>query len=373
MKIDIKAGGFWRALLGAGAIPQALAVVALSCVLGLAYNAASPVGIRWSESDKAEPAKPAAPLATLAPVVSPPVAATNAVAEPTNQSLAAVVPVPSQPPPAALAAPPQYVPPTGTTWAEVEPLALKGAVVLVDARGRAAYDAGHIPGAVLLPEPPSAEELAAFRAQYPTNSHLVVYCSSTSCSLSFKLAHRLAREAGYTFVQYMTGGYLDWQREQALKQGASNQVAAAAAPAQAAEMPPQDTAPVTPPIAANPDGEKLDNALPIMWAQAKPMLATGQVLLVDARPKADYDAGHIPGALWLPADASGEVVRQILGDRPKTTRVVAYCGSMGCPQAFQLATRLVREFSFPNAQFMLEGYAEWRRAEANQPQAGGAK
>jgi len=70
----------------------------------------------------------------------------------------------------------------------------------------AAYEAGHIPGAILLPQSSTDDEIRAFRDKYPTNTHLVVYCSSTSCSLSFKLAFKLANEFGYSNVEYMTGG-----------------------------------------------------------------------------------------------------------------------------------------------------------------------
>lgn len=339
---------------------QTALILALSAGMGLAYNAASPVGIRWSEpppphAESPSPAPP--PAAAAAPMAQPQTAPGAAPAPATNPPPAAFVP--------SLVA--QYVPPSPTTWPEVKPLHAQKKIVLVDARSRGAYDAGHIPGAVLLSEPPMPDDFAAFLRDHPTNTHVVVYCSSTSCSLSFRLAHRLAREGGYGLVQYMTGGYLDWQRDQVLTQGggaappsSTSAVARVVAPR---EIPAQDQAPLTPPIAAAPPGVKLDHALPILWSQAKPLAGIGQVVLLDARPKADFDAGHVPGALWLPADASAETVRQLLGDRPRTTRLVAYCNAMGCPEAFQLATRLVREFDFPNAQFMLEGFAEWRRAE----------
>jgi len=42
-----------------------------------------------------------------------------------------------------------------------------GQVVLVDARPLARYQAGHIPGAISLPETSTAQELAAFKAQTP--------------------------------------------------------------------------------------------------------------------------------------------------------------------------------------------------------------
>lgn len=345
-------------------------ILGLAAALGLAFNATNPIGIRWSDAALKEtrfdspaptPAVAVAPASQARPISD------EALVSGTNPPPVASVP--------SLTA--QYVPPTPTTWAEVKAQHAQRQVVLVDCRSRAAFEAAHIPGAVLLSEPPSAEDFAAFRRQYPTNAHVVVYCSSTSCSLSFKLAHRLAREGGYSFVQFMTGGFFDWQREETLaRSGQSTTSTLATVMVKSPgprEVPPQEKAPVTPPIAPLPTGEKLEHALPILWAQAKPLLSLGQAMLLDARSKAEFDAGHVPGALWLPADASPETIRQLLGNHARTTRLVTYCGAMGCPEAFQLATRLVREFDFPNAQFMLEGYVEWRKVEQTPTQQGPAR
>ncbi len=37
--------------------------------------------------------------------------------------------------------------------------------------------------------------------------------------------------------------------------------------------------------------------------QVKAKIAAGPTLLIDVRPKADYDAGHVPGAVNIPLDA----------------------------------------------------------------------
>ncbi len=273
-------------------------------------------------------------------------------------------------------APPQYVPPTPTHWLEVKPLHLQGEVVLLDARSKAAYDAGHIPGAVSLPEPASHEEIAAFRQRYPTNTHLVAYCSSTSCSLSFKLAHRLAREGGYGFVQYMTGGYFEWLREESLVAASSGKaptVADAKNVTATPAVPANQVAPLLPQVMPTPSEIKSDFALPITLAQARPLLRLQQLILLDARDPEDYKAGHIPGALSLPVDARDEAIRALLGNHSRKARLVAYCGSMGCEQGFQLASRLIRDFDFVNAQFLLEGYAEWDLAEKSAPLGGASR
>jgi rhodanese-related sulfurtransferase len=258
---------------------------------------------------------------------------------------------------------------------EVQPLHARAEVVLVDARARAAYEAVHIPGAISLPEPPGEAEWAEFVARHARQEHIVVYCSSTSCSISYRLAHRLAREGGYTFVQYLTGGLQEWQREQARGAGPGKDPVAPVpaigtpdgeAVGKVAEtvmprpLPPPATEPVTPEVAGGTPAVRLEHALPISWAQAQPMLATGQILLLDARTLEEFEAGHIPGAVSLPLASPPELIRSRLEGHPGSTRLVAYCGAMGCPEAFQLATRLLREFGVLNAQFLFEGYAEWQ-------------
>ncbi|MCL5097738.1 MAG: rhodanese-like domain-containing protein [Candidatus Omnitrophica bacterium] len=353
-------------------LEQLGAILATSCILGLAYNAANPIGIRWWETDPHGPSKRQAihssdpsrgqnkasnsvlPLAVL-------------LVEKTNLPSLGLTNI-------AAAEASSYVAPTPASWAEIKPLHANGQVVLVDARPRSYFEAGHIPGAVSLPEPPAADEFAAFCKQYPTNAHVVIYCSSTSCSLSFKLANRLAKEGGYSFVQYITGGYLAWLREETLANlgGISTTGRGNLAVSAAREMPAQDNPPIMPPISAIPTGQKLEHAMPITWAQSRPLLAIGQAVLLDARSKDEYDLGHITGALSLPADSTSETIRQVLTNRNSASRLIVYCGAMGCPEAFQLATRLMREMEFPNAQFMLEGYAEWRRAQKTIPPPGSA-
>ena len=84
--------------------------------------------------------------------------------------------------------------------------------MLVDVRHKAMYDAGHIPRAISLPETSSPEEFTTFLNQHPTNLTLIVYCSSTSCSQSARVAGRLVTQFHRPSVKYMTGGYLEYQQ-----------------------------------------------------------------------------------------------------------------------------------------------------------------
>jgi rhodanese-related sulfurtransferase len=77
--------------------------------------------------------------------------------------------------------------------------------VLLDARSRESYDAGHLPGAVHLSEI-SAETVAEL-----PDGPVVAYCWGPSCNGACKAALRLA-ELGRP-VKEMLGGYEYWTRD----------------------------------------------------------------------------------------------------------------------------------------------------------------
>ncbi|HEV7455619.1 MAG TPA: rhodanese-like domain-containing protein [Roseococcus sp.] len=77
--------------------------------------------------------------------------------------------------------------------------------VVLDVRGRAAYAAGHVPGAVSLPHRDiTAERLAA----WPAGTVFVTYCAGPHCNGADRGALRLA-EIGRP-VKTMPGGMTGW-------------------------------------------------------------------------------------------------------------------------------------------------------------------
>jgi 3-mercaptopyruvate sulfurtransferase SseA len=64
-----------------------------------------------------------------------------------------------------------------------------------------------------------------------------------------------------------------------------------------------------------------DEARRVTVAELQKMLDAGQAAVYDTRPKSQYDAEHIKGALSMP---SGEVANRI-GELPKDKTIVFYC------------------------------------------------
>ena len=204
---------------------QLLAIVGLSCVLGFTFNAASPVGVRFGEPAVVTVSTNVTAAAIAIPVTP---AQTNPAAAP-SPPLPSIQPVVSRPAPISIShtvANPFVAAPTTQTvqtnpapihWPEAKELVAKGRAMLVDVRHAAMFDAGHIPGAISLPETSPPEEFKMFLSTQPTNLTVIVYCSSTSCSQSARVANRLVNEFRWPSVRYMTGGYLEYQQTELAK------------------------------------------------------------------------------------------------------------------------------------------------------------
>ncbi len=93
--------------------------------------------------------------------------------------------------------------------------------------------------------------------------------------------------------------------------------------------------------------------------QAKKMTAEGEVVWIDARIRAKYELGHLPGAILLNAEEwadqmfrNQEALQAVL-DRP----VIVYCDGSGCARSEEIAVRL-RELMGLDPVYVLDG--SWR-------------
>jgi rhodanese-related sulfurtransferase len=85
-------------------------------------------------------------------------------------------------------------------------------------------------------------------------------------------------------------------------------------------------------------------------------LADGVVVVWDVRPEAEFEAGHVPGAVSVPPDQ----IEQRLQDLPAGAEVVAYCRGPYCVFADE-AVRVVSAQG-RRARRLEDGFPEWRRA-----------
>lgn len=89
-----------------------------------------------------------------------------------------------------------------------------------------------------------------------------------------------------------------------------------------------------------------------LLAQAK----RGEIIVIDVRPRAEFDHAHLPFARSMPL---GEIAQRI-AELPKNTEIVAYCRGPFClfaEEAVQLLKSKGRKVSK-----LLDGVAEWKSA-----------
>lgn len=88
----------------------------------------------------------------------------------------------------------------------------KGAVIWLDARPEDQFNAGHIPGALLLNEQKFEEQLVTYLDVLQTNTKpIVVYCSAAKCDASRHVLERLKQTLPIENAYVLKGGWKAWQ------------------------------------------------------------------------------------------------------------------------------------------------------------------
>lgn len=95
--------------------------------------------------------------------------------------------------------------------ARLRVLAGEAELLWVDARPRERFDAGHIPGALLLNEDHWEEQMPEFVRRWRPGLRVAVYCDQLQCGASRQVARRLREEFGVDTVVILEGGYAAWK------------------------------------------------------------------------------------------------------------------------------------------------------------------
>lgn len=86
------------------------------------------------------------------------------------------------------------------------------------------------------------------------------------------------------------------------------------------------------------------------------LVATGDVVLVDALPASYYDQLHLPGALNLVESDVGTEASRLLPDKGAT--IVTYCSNEACGNSQAVANRLER-LGYTAVRKYREGIQDW--------------
>ena len=80
----------------------------------------------------------------------------------------------------------------------------------------------------------------------------------------------------------------------------------------------------------------IDDAEPVGIEELLERAQAGDVTVIDVRPRLEYDAGHLPGAISIPLDELSERMEEIDSER----EVVAYCRGPYCVLSAQAVNQL---------------------------------
>jgi rhodanese-related sulfurtransferase len=83
---------------------------------------------------------------------------------------------------------------------------------------------------------------------------------------------------------------------------------------------------------------------------------------VDARPDAEFEREHIPGAVLLNEDRWNELLPQFLTMWSPEKRAVVYCSSQSCNASREVARRLRDEVQLKNVFVLQGGWEEWLKS-----------
>ena len=188
---------------------QAVCLLLASAGLGMASNALNPAGLRWSEANTSRSLNREDGVGRVEIYRNETLYENETVfARPAPRGgQIATQTVPLKPPSISTGA----ATPLRSSWVEVKPLVESGRIVLVDARPRTAFDAGHIPGAVCLSFKNLKSEINSFLAEHPPSTPLAIYCANANCGTSSQLATALTQTYHYLDVRYLPGGYQEWR------------------------------------------------------------------------------------------------------------------------------------------------------------------
>ncbi len=100
--------------------------------------------------------------------------------------------------------------------------------------------------------------------------------------------------------------------------------------------------------------EALDALEPISRKELMSRLNVGSVTVLDVRPRDEYAAGHLPGAINI----SPQELEKRLEDLPEGRETIAYCRGAWCVLSFN-AVALLRAKGV-SARRLEDGYPEWK-------------
>lgn len=88
---------------------------------------------------------------------------------------------------------------------------------------------------------------------------------------------------------------------------------------------------------------------------------SGEAVFLDARPRSEYEKGHITGAFSLPEFGFDEVYFSISELLSREMHLIVYCQGEDCDESMIVSQRLL-EMGYKRVDIFLGGWPEWKNA-----------
>jgi rhodanese-related sulfurtransferase len=243
------------------------------------------------------------------------------------------------------------------------------AALIVDARDSESFAEGHIPGAISLPYGEATPDV--IEALDPGDGPIIVYCGGDGCEISVDLAWDLLG-SGHGRVAVYEGGFPEWQNSG--RAVATGKIAeAAAAPASPTET---FRTNIDDPMgffggeaASLPEIPVLDRPIKMQLGSVKQFYDAGAATMVDARETDEYDHGHIAGAISLPVETTPP--ETLAGFDAGGKPIIVYCGGEPCDVSMELAYALI-DAGQRRVLIYAGGFREWETFGYPVTRVGGA-
>ena len=108
----------------------------------------------------------------------------------------------------------------------------------------------------------------------------------------------------------------------------------------------------------SPSGVRLDISL----IEAKNLFSKQTAIMIDARPKGDYEKGHIRGARSLPWHEVDQRFMTVTKDISVDTPIITYCDGETCELSHNL-TNFLLDLGFTNVRILVNGWTKWQNAD----------
>lgn len=102
-------------------------------------------------------------------------------------------------------------------------------------------------------------------------------------------------------------------------------------------------------------------SLVISLEDAKKLFEQKQAVFIDARPKDQYDEGHIQKAISLPWQEVDTYFMEVATQFDDQVKIITYCDGESCELSHELALFL-KEMGFNNVKVLVNGWSSWQEA-----------